>query len=125
MKRTTINGELIRTVVFRPYRKGYGPVFTLKAYDLNRRDHLNKHMLGYRLLQSGYGEVFTGEDVGCSPMDAIDSDASVAAIMGFLTLRPGDTDREYFDDYTPEQLAYCGEHAEALSSAVYDRFGED
>ncbi len=68
--------------------------------------------------------LFEGEDFGCSPMHGIDSDATVAAIMAFLTLRPGDTDPEYFADYTPEQLAYCSEHAETLSCEVDCRFGE-
>ncbi len=42
--------------------------------------------------------------------------------MGFLTLRPGDTDPDYFEDYTPEQHAYCDAHAEALSCEVSARF---
>lgn len=68
--------------------------------------------------------LFEGEDFGCSPMHAIDSDECVAAIMSFLTLRPGDTDREYFEDYTEAQLDYCSQHAEALASEVLNRFGE-
>ena len=124
MKRTTINGELIRTVVFTPYLKGMGPVFTLKLYDIFKRDELGKHSLGYRLLESGYGEVFTGTDFNCSPMHAIDSDDAVKGLMCFLTLRPGDTDEEYFDSYTDDQLDYCNSHAGALSSEVYGRFGE-
>lgn len=28
-------------------------------------------------------------------------------LMSFLTLRPGDTDDEYFEHYTPEQLAFA------------------
>jgi hypothetical protein len=30
-------------------------------------------------------------------------------------MRPGDTDRDYFADYTPEQLAWAEQHGEALS----------
>jgi len=29
------------------------------------------------------------------------------ALLGFLTLRPGDTDVEYFDAYTPEQMEFA------------------
>lgn len=66
--------------------------------------------------------LFEGEDFGCSPCHAVDSDATVEGIMSFLTLRPGDTDAEYFESYTQAQLNYCAEHAEALRSEVDRRF---
>lgn len=56
---------------------------------------------------------------------ATNSDAAVRNVMGWLTLRPGDTDSEYFAAYTPEQLAFCESHAETLSCEVMYRFGED
>jgi hypothetical protein len=59
--------------------------------------------------------IFEGEDFSCSPMIAIDSDDSLRSLLGFLTLKPGDTDRDYFDDYTPEQLAFAENEAESLS----------
>ncbi len=68
--------------------------------------------------------LFEGEDFCCAPSYAIDGDQCIASLMGFLTLRPGDTDREYFADYTPEQLEYCSHHAESLSCEVMNRFGE-
>jgi hypothetical protein len=40
-------------------------------------------------------------------MHADDSLATVAACLSFMSLRPGDTDREYFKDYTPDQMAWC------------------
>jgi hypothetical protein len=58
-------------------------------------------------------------------MHADDSDATIASLMTFLTLRPGDTDAEYFESYTPAQLDYCSHHAEALNCEVMHRFGED
>ena len=67
--------------------------------------------------------LFEGSDFCCSPLHAIDSDDCVKSLMGFLCLRHGDTDKEYFKDYTVEQLAFSDEHAEALQIAVYDRFG--
>lgn len=45
-------------------------------------------------------------------------------LLGFLTLRPGDTDREYFDKYTPAQLEYANQHAETLPCECYARFGD-
>lgn len=114
--------QVLRRVRFAPYRKGCGPTFALTMWDTYRTEH-GKSVLGYRL-NMGRTTLFTGEDFGCSPCHAIDSDDTVRALMSFLTLRPGDTDREYFDGYTAAQLEYCSQHAEALACAVSDRFGE-
>jgi hypothetical protein len=61
------------------------------------------------------GLLFSGADYGCSPMHAIDSDETLRSLLGFLTLRPGDTDAEYFKDYTQDQLDFCSGDAESLS----------
>lgn len=119
--------ELIRRVRFQPYRKGRGPTFYLLLWDTHRRKW-GKNLVGYQLSMraNGWSKVlFEGEDFGCSPLHAIDSDATIAGIMGFLTLRPGDTNDEYFRDYTPTQLDYCDQHAEALDCEVRDRGFED
>ena len=120
-----MRGDYIRRVRLTPYRKGMGPTFTLTLLDGRfdgRRDRLS-----YCLAMSeGAGRVtlFEGDDFSPSPAHAWDSDECVSALLGFLTLRPGDTDGEYFDNYTPEQLAYCSQHAEALSRESSCRFGE-
>ena len=121
------DNDILRYVHFQPYLKGKGPTFTLLTWDC-RRYHRNgpQWQVGYRLTMRENGKskiIFCGEDIGCSPLYAIDSDACVKSIMSFLTLRPGGTDREYFENYTPEQLEYCEQHAEALDCAVHDRFG--
>jgi hypothetical protein len=112
----------MRTVRFFPYRKGMGPTFTLKLY------YLGTERIGYILTMREHRKtvtVFEGSDFRPSPMHSIDGDDAVKALMSFLTLRPGDTDADYFDSYTPEQLEYCSMHAETLNGEVYSRFGED
>jgi hypothetical protein len=42
------------------------------------------------------------------------------AILGFLTLQEGDTDSEYFENYTFEQVAWRDEYAENLSLFALD-----
>lgn len=137
--------DILRRVRLTPYRKGYGPTFTLIMWVTNRTDWRGQTYIGYELRQHEhsvpFGErwnlqaraklphtrttvLFTGEDFAGSPMHADDSDQCVASLLGFLTLRPGDTDREYFDNYTPAQLAYCDAHAETLGAEIYARFGE-
>jgi hypothetical protein len=62
-------------------------------------------MLKYQL-KDGRRVVFEGDEFSASPMHCDDSLETVAAILGFLTVQRGDTDAEYFDNYTPEQLAW-------------------
>jgi len=62
--------------------------------------------------------IFAGNDFYPSPLHSYDGDAAVAALLGFLSLRPGDTDREYFDRYTHRQLAWAYARAETLQRAA-------
>jgi len=127
--------DILRRCRFSPYRKGMGPTFSLITWDTGRMQcavgsSLTHYTLGYKLMMRQPFDgpsvtLFEGEDHGCPLHTAIDSDDAVRSIMGFLTLRPGDTDSEYFESYTPEQLAYAEQHAEALSLEVMNRFGED
>lgn len=112
--------EHIRTCVFRPYRKGMGPTFTLRLYDMGELYQGGPHWrLAYTLDMSQNGRsvrLFDASDFGCAPCNAIDSDACIESLMGFLTLRPGDTD---------EQRAYCDQHAEQLGACVMRRFCDE
>jgi hypothetical protein len=133
--------HILRRCVFSPYRKGMGPTFGLTTWDAGEREDgslsgrfSRRQYLGYRLTMRAPGPrgkavcLFEGEDFGMPaiPMqgDSIDGDNTIRGIMGFLTLKPGDTDDEYFERYTPEQLAYTEQHAEALRLEVMNRFGE-
>jgi hypothetical protein len=69
--------------------------------------------------------VFSGDDYSPSPMHAIDSDDTVRGLLGFLTLKPGDTDDEYFEKYTPEQLEFADSSAEGLSMWGMDPQDDD
>lgn len=44
----------------------------------------------------------------------------VRTLLSFLSLRPGDTDSEYFDSYTERQIAWRDERAETLSMYAID-----
>jgi hypothetical protein len=118
--------EKLRTVKFSPYRKGMGPTFQLDMFDPNIVSG-GKQAIAFKLImrQDGVKIVLFGRDnMFCSPLYAIDSDEAVKAVMGFVTLRKGDTDSSYFDSYTEAELDFANCHAEALSMAVFDRFGE-
>jgi len=94
--------------------------FSLRLYDTGRTGDYGKARLAYRFRDRGT-LIFEGDDFFCSPMHAIDSLDCVYSLLGFLSLRPGDTDSEYFDGYTPEQMAWCQSgRAEWLSCLVCD-----
>lgn len=113
--------DKMRTVRFRPYRKGYGPTFTLNLF------YLGLDNIGYELRQRENGVsklIFSSSDFHPSSLHSVDGDQAVKALMSFLTLRKGDTDADYFANYTPEQIEFSETHAESLACEVYSRFGE-
>jgi len=60
-------------------------------------------------------------ECGVAPSDPIDSDAALVGILGWLVLKPGDTDSGYFAEYTAAQLDWCqGSAAEEIGLYVYD-----
>jgi hypothetical protein len=86
----------------------------LILWETGRRDSMGRTYLAYRLLDATGRTIFEGQDFSPGMATCIDSDDAVRGILGFLTLKDGDTDSEYFDSYTPEQLAWRDEHAERL-----------
>jgi hypothetical protein len=88
--------------------------FLLALYDTGQTDRYGKSILGYQFWHEDI-LVFEGDDFHCSPSCPIDSDQAVASLLAFLSLKPGDTDPEYFEDYTPGQLEFAVNYGEALS----------
>ena len=94
--------------------------FTLRMWDTGSRDWRGQTLMSYEL-KDGRRVIFAGEDFAGSPMHADDSLATVAALLGFLTLKPGDTDREYFEKYTADQLDWCrSSRCEELGMIQYE-----
>ncbi len=128
MTKVKSDEDVLRRVRLTPYKKGAGPTFTLVMYATSRRDWRDQTRIGYRLTMRERGKtvvLFAGEDFSGSPLRSDDSDETVAALLGFLTLRPGDTDADYFAKYTDAQKAFCDAHAETLGAEAITRFGED
>lgn len=96
----------------RVWRNG---AFELKLWDTGRVDRRGCPVLAYKLRDGGR-LVFRGEDFCGTPMYVSGGNESVAALLSFLALQPGDTDREYFDAYTPQQMEWATSgRAEELS----------
>ena len=63
--------------------------------------------------------LFSGSDYSPSPLISWDSLESALGLLGFLTLRPGDTDDEYFQNYTDLQKEWANSfECENLSGLV-------
>jgi hypothetical protein len=73
-----------------------------------------QYVIGYRFSTPDGTVLFEAEDCGVAPSHPIDSDDALRGLLGFLTLKPGDTDAEYFAEYTPEQHEFAENEAEAL-----------
>ncbi len=58
--------------------------------------------------------MFKGINYCPNSLYPLDSDQSVANLLGFLSLRPGDTDINYFKNYTVEQLHFVMDHGDNL-----------
>lgn len=94
--------------------------FTLHLYDCGYSFERGKSKLGY-IFKDGRKVIFQGEDYYPSPLHAIDSLEVVYALLGFLSVQKGDTDSEYFENYTPEQIAWSeSARCEYLSLLVND-----
>lgn len=80
--------------------------------------------LPYELYDDSFDDstepIFSACDFGPSPLYSEDGPEAIASLLSFLSLRPGDTDREYFDDYTERQLAWRDSRAESLAMIAND-----
>lgn len=70
--------------------------------------------------------LFQGNDFKASIFYNIDDLESIVSLLGFLTLQVGDTDSDYFKDYTKEQLEFTtSEDCELLKMLLSDFENED
>jgi hypothetical protein len=94
--------------------------FTVWLFQTGRRESTGQEILRY-VFKDGRKTIFEGSDFGCSPARPIDSVGAVYDLLGFLSLGKGDTDSEYFKDYTKEQIEWRdSQRREELSIMVYD-----
>jgi hypothetical protein len=65
-------------------------------------------------VKHGQDVIFPVGQLCCALHGSSDGMAAKELVMSLVAMKPGDTDRDYFADYTPEQLAWATEHGEAL-----------
>lgn len=104
--------------------------YELRLYDAGTDDE-GREVLRYVFHDLGWSEqsgrrLFVGGDYRPSPMHSVDGRESIAGLLGFLSLREGDTDRDYFDGYDERQLAWRdSERSELLQLIVHEMEGGD
>jgi len=88
--------------------------FRLELFD-TYQVRRGKSVLAYQFFHNDV-LVFEGDEYGCAPSHAVGGDLSIASLLFFLSLKPGDTDSEYFErhEYTREQLEWAKSHGEEL-----------
>lgn len=107
-----------------------GGNYILETWDGGPPSPFGKRYIGFRFYNP-QGTVIFGTPEGSaplklSPLHSIDSDESLRALLGFLTVKPGDTDREYFDNYTEEQMAFARSYdCEYLGLYAYEDDGPE
>jgi len=104
-----------------PFVKWHADGFELFIFHTHQRRD-GKWRMAYVLLDEGE-VIFKGDDF-FSPND-LDEKWNVAQLLGFLSLKDGDTDDEYFESYTPEQIAWRDERGGELSLWLSDMESDD
>lgn len=95
--------------------------YTVSLTATDKRAKTGQIKTKYSLTDPKGKVVFSGSDLGCSPLNTPESKENALALLSFLTLRKGDTDEDYFDNYTPEQLSWTeSDDCEDLSMFGYD-----
>ena len=71
-------------------------------------DSMGKGVVKYALFEPFAKEpLFTGKDFHASPLHEPEGKHAMLSLMSFLTLQYGDTDDDYFKDYTTEQKLFA------------------
>jgi hypothetical protein len=63
--------------------------------------------VNYKFIRPDKMVIFQGNDFGCPMYKNPESKWAAIQLLGFLTCKPGDTDEEYFEHYSVDQLAWC------------------
>lgn len=67
------------------------------------------------------GDTYCGIPAGTS----IDGISAKEAVLSLIAMKPGDTERDYFESYTPEQLTFAESLGEELSAIREMRYCDE
>ncbi len=93
-------------------------ILTMKRYH-PRNEEPHRAYYSYTFTNPSGVRLFTGKDF--STYIYISAELAAAELLQFLTLRETDTDREYFNSYTAEQLEFSrSDDCEELQNLAYE-----
>ncbi len=98
----------------RSWRRGPFTLYDLSMTPQGMYDRAGRMKLGYKLTHRGK-TIFQGTDFGAAYGAGADSNETAGALLGFLSLRPGDTDPEHFEHYTKAQLDFANRYSDELT----------
>ncbi len=92
----------------------------LTLTDTGKNGPMGHHFVLLRLEDEGR-VIFDGQQMGVPSHQAIDGLDAVMSAFSWLTLKPGDTDDEFFAEYTESQLAWANSaRADELACLAFD-----
>lgn len=80
--------------------------YTMTLEATTKRDRTGHILVRYEFKTPQGVTLFSGENFGANPLHSPEGKESAKDLLSFLTVRKGDTDEDYFKNYTPEQLAF-------------------
>lgn len=104
-------------------RLGDGSWFAVRAWQGPQRGN---HTTLFCELRTKAGVLFPRESsyVGIPGHQTIDGRAAKESALALFCLKPGDTDADFFADYTENQLDFVSRYGEELSLWKAERYGE-
>lgn len=69
--------------------------------------------------------IFSSLKGSFSPCFSVDGDDAKRHILQHIAMKPGDTDAEFFADYTKEQLDFVKLNSDDIYMTSIERYGED
>lgn len=101
-----------------------GKLLRIFAFDANYTDPETGHMRIDVEVWHGPDCIFRVGDTWCAvnKWTSLDSDAAKELVLSLVAMRPGDTDSEYFNRYTPEQLSFASAFGEELGLVRESRY---
>lgn len=92
------------------------PMIIINAYDggWTNETHYPKNKIDVEVKQ-GKHVVFKRGQLWCATPRSIDGIEAKELVLSLVAMKPGDTDKEYFKDYTEEQLIWVQDNGDYIS----------
>lgn len=105
-----------------------GKTYHIPVYERNVRTHNGGVAYTFNVLERSTKNhqniIFTNMVGSFSPCHACDGDDAKRQVLEHLAMKPGDTDDEFFEGYSKEQLDFVDDFSDEIKMTAWDRYGE-